>query len=89
MPVFRPLLPALNYAANALVRKVGVEPADQLAVGPSLDALRHLVEHSVNVAALDASFFEQIRPAKSVLPTWEMGSRAQQRPPGCRYVVTL
>jgi CBS domain containing-hemolysin-like protein len=63
MAVFRPLLRALNYAANALVRKVGVEPADELAVGHSPDALRHLVEHSANVGALDASFSEQISGA--------------------------
>ncbi len=63
MAVFRPLLRALNAAANVLVRKVGVEPADELAVGHSPDALRHLVEHSVNVGALDASFSAQISGA--------------------------
>jgi CBS domain containing-hemolysin-like protein len=60
MAVFRPLLRALNAAANALVRRVGVEPSDELAVGHSPDALRHLVEHSANVGALDASFSTQI-----------------------------
>src|SRR5829696_1979676 len=59
----RPLLRALNSAANALVRKVGVEPADQVAIGHSPDALRHLVEHSANVGALDASFSAQISVA--------------------------
>jgi CBS domain containing-hemolysin-like protein len=63
MAVFRPLLRALNAAANALVRKVGVEPADEVAVGRSPDALRHLVEHSANVGALDASFSAQISGA--------------------------
>jgi CBS domain containing-hemolysin-like protein len=63
MAVFRPLLRALNTAANRLVRKVGVEPADELAVGHSPDALRHLVEHSANVGALDASFSAQISGA--------------------------
>ena len=63
MAAFRPLLRALNHAANALVRKVGVEPADELAVGHSPDALRHLVEHSANVGALDASFSAQISGA--------------------------
>lgn len=61
--LFRPLLRALNWAANALVRRVGVEPADQVAVGHSPDALRHLVEHSANVGALDAGFSEQISGA--------------------------
>lgn len=63
MAVFRPLLLALNAAANGLVRKVGVEPANEVAVGHSPDALRHLVEHSANVGALDARFSEQISGA--------------------------
>jgi CBS domain containing-hemolysin-like protein len=63
MAVFRPLLRALNAAANALVRKVGVEPANEVAVGHSPDALRHLVEHSANIGALDASFSAQISGA--------------------------
>jgi len=63
MAVFRPLLRALNAAANALVRKVGVEPANEVAVGHSPDALRHLVEHSANVGALDARFSAQISGA--------------------------
>jgi CBS domain containing-hemolysin-like protein len=63
MAIFRPLLRALNAAANRLVRTAGVEPASELAVGHSPDALRHLVEHSANVGALDASFSEQISGA--------------------------
>lgn len=63
MAVSRPLLRVLNSAANALVRRVGVEPADEVAVGHSPDALRHLVEHSANVGALDASFSAQIAGA--------------------------
>ncbi|TYP86174.1 hemolysin family protein [Blastococcus xanthinilyticus] len=63
MAVFRPLLRALNAAANTLVRRVGVEPADELAVGHSPETLRHLVEHSANVGALDARFSAQISGA--------------------------
>ena len=63
LAVFRPLLRMLNAAANALVRRVGVEPVDAVAVGHSPDALRHLVEHSANVGALDASFSAQISGA--------------------------
>lgn len=63
MAVSRPLLRVLNAAANALVRRVGVEPADEVAVGHSPDALRHLVEHSANVGALDAGFSAQITGA--------------------------
>ena len=63
MWVFRPLLKALNEAANWLVRRVGVEPANEVAVGQDPDALRHLVEHSANVGALDARFSAQISGA--------------------------
>jgi CBS domain containing-hemolysin-like protein len=63
MAVFRPLLRWLNQLANQLVRKVGVEPADELAIGHSPDALRHLVEHSANVGALDARFSAQLSGA--------------------------
>jgi CBS domain containing-hemolysin-like protein len=63
MWVFRPLLKGLNAAANGLLRKVGVEPADQVAIGHSPDALLHLVEHSANVGALDARYSAQISGA--------------------------
>lgn len=63
MWVFRPVLRALNEAANWLVRRVGVEPANEVAAGHSPDALRHLVEHSANVGALDPRFTAQISGA--------------------------
>ncbi len=63
LALFRPLLRLLNSAANSLVRRVGVEPADEVAVGHSPDALRHLVAHSADVGALDARFSEQISRA--------------------------
>lgn len=63
MWVFRPLLRALNAAANRLVRRVGVEPSDELAVGHTPDALLHLVEHSADVGALDEGFSRQISGA--------------------------
>ena len=63
MAATRPLLRLLNSAANALVRRVGVEPADHVAVGHSPDALRHLVEHSTDVGALDARFSAPISGA--------------------------
>jgi CBS domain containing-hemolysin-like protein len=59
----RPLLRGLNEMANWCLRKLGVEPADELATGQSADDLRHLVEHSANVGALDASYSAQIRGA--------------------------
>ena len=56
MALTRPLLRGLNRAANRLVRRVGVEPADTVATGQNPEDLRHLVEHSVNVGALDVAF---------------------------------
>jgi CBS domain containing-hemolysin-like protein len=63
MWVFRPLLKVLNSTANALVRRAGVEPSNELAVGHTPDALRQLVEHSANVGALDASYSVQLAGA--------------------------
>lgn len=63
MAVTRPLLRALNSAANALVRAAGVQPSDTIATGQNAEDLRHLVEHSVNVGALDLSYSAQISEA--------------------------
>jgi CBS domain containing-hemolysin-like protein len=63
MAAFRPVLRALNASANALLRKVGVEPVDEVAAGHSPATLRHLVEHSVNVGALDPGYSSQISEA--------------------------
>ncbi|MGY1747142.1 hemolysin family protein [Blastococcus sp. SYSU D00695] len=63
MALFRPLLRVLNAAANALLRRCGVEPADELAVGHSPAALRQLVQHSADVGALDAGSSAQISRA--------------------------
>ena len=59
----RPLLRALNSLANAVLRRVGVEPTDQVAVGQDPGGLLHLVEHSTNVGALDASYSRQLTGA--------------------------
>jgi len=59
----RPLLRALNEAANRCLRLVGVEAADQVAAGQDPEALRHLVEHSANVGALDARYSTQLSGA--------------------------
>jgi CBS domain containing-hemolysin-like protein len=53
MAVTRPLLLALNSAANRLLRRYGVDPVDSVATGQDPAALRHLVEHSANVGVLD------------------------------------
>ncbi|GAA1533463.1 hemolysin family protein [Actinomadura kijaniata] len=59
----RPLLRALNESANRCLRLVGVEAADQVDSGQDPDALRHLVEHSANVGALDAAYSAQLSEA--------------------------
>ncbi len=61
MWAFRPLLRWLNELANRCVRAVGVEPVENVEVGGQDAAtLRHLVEHSANVGALEASYRVQI-----------------------------
>ncbi|AQP50989.1 CNNM domain-containing protein [Tessaracoccus flavescens] len=56
MWVTRPILRAMNAAANAMVRKAGAQPVDELSNGQDAAGLRHLVEHSANVGALDSSY---------------------------------
>lgn len=53
MTLTRPLLRGLNSAANALVRRAGVEPVDEVAQSQDEQALRQLVEHSADVGTLD------------------------------------
>ncbi len=59
----RPLLQVLNVAANALVRRCGAEPVDELNLGADPDSLRQLVEHSASVGALDARYLAPIGSA--------------------------
>lgn len=59
----RPVLRSLNSSANAILRRFGVEPSDQIATGQDPEALLHLVEHSANVGALDASYSMQLTSA--------------------------
>ncbi len=63
MALTRPLLAALNEIANWCLRKVNVEPADQVASGRDPAALRSLVEHSAEVGALDESNSSRISSA--------------------------
>ena len=59
----RPALIALNEAANWCLRRVGVEPTGHIASGRSPEDMRHLVEHSANVGALDAVYSDQLAGA--------------------------
>ena len=55
--VFRPLLTWINDVANRLVAATGVTPVDRAAVGgQDAETIRHLVEHSASVGALDTSY---------------------------------
>jgi CBS domain containing-hemolysin-like protein len=63
MAVTRPLLLAMNAAANWLLRRVGVEPQDSVASGQTPDDLRQLVEHSAEVGAIDAAGAAQLTMA--------------------------
>lgn len=56
-------LRALNGTANWMLARVGVNPVDAVITGQDPDGLRHLVEHSVNVGALDVGYSAQISGA--------------------------
>lgn len=57
----RPLLSWINAIANRLVAASGVTPVERAAVGgQDADTIRHLVEHSASVGALDASYRRQL-----------------------------
>ena len=62
--VFRPLLVWVNRMANRLVAASGVEPVDSAAVGgQNADTIRHLVEHSASVGALESSIHSPLAGA--------------------------
>ncbi|MFC4377757.1 hemolysin family protein [Nocardia halotolerans] len=63
MAVTRPLLTALNHAANWCLRKVGVTPVDEVDAGQDSAALRHLVEHSATAGTLDERYHGNLTSA--------------------------
>ncbi|WP_439031323.1 hemolysin family protein [Gordonia terrae] len=63
MWVTRPLIVQLNHLANWCLKRVGVEPVDQVATGQDSDALRHLVEHSATVGTLDERYHAHLTSA--------------------------
>jgi CBS domain containing-hemolysin-like protein len=60
MVITRPVLVALNGMANWFLRRVGVQPVDELSAGRSPDDLRELVDHSARAGALDTARRDQI-----------------------------
>lgn len=59
----RPLLRALNHAANWCLRRVGVTPVDELSDTQDPDTLRQLVEHSATVGTLDERYHANLASA--------------------------
>ena len=59
----RPAIVHLNHLANWCLRKVGVEPVDQVGTGQGPDALRHLVEHSATKGTLDERYHGHLTSA--------------------------
>lgn len=54
--LFRPLLAWINAVANRLVAATGVQPVERAAVGgQDAETIRHLVQHSAEVGAIDAT----------------------------------
>jgi CBS domain containing-hemolysin-like protein len=66
MWVTRPILLSLNAMANWCLKRAGIEPVDELAVGQSPDALRELVNHSAEVGTLDEGRRHHLATALSV-----------------------
>ena len=63
MKVTRPVLLALNGAANWCLHRVGVEPVDELSSGRNPETLRELVDHSAKAGALDQDRRNQLLTA--------------------------
>ena len=63
MKVTRPVLLALNGAANWCLHRVGVEPVDELTSGRNRETLRELVDHSAEAGALDQDRRNQLLTA--------------------------
>lgn len=63
MALTRPLLIALNNMANWCLRKVGVQPVDEISAGRTADDLRQLVDHSAKAGALAPERRDQLATA--------------------------
>ncbi len=81
MAVTRPLLVWMNEAANWTLRRLGVEPAERVATSQNADDLRHLVEHSTDVGALDVAYSVQLAGALDLRRLTVRDLIAGQAPP--------
>lgn len=75
----RPLLKALNHAANWCLRRVRVTPVDELADTQDPETLRQLVEHSATVGTLDARYHANLTGALQ-LQALTIGELAPEQP---------
>ena len=80
MAFTRPLLIALNHAANWLLRRVGVTPVDEMSSGQDPNTLRHLVEHSTTTGALEQRYSTNLMSALE-LEALTVGELVSGRPP--------
>ena len=80
MAVTRPLLIALNHAANWCLRRVGVTPVDELSSALNPVTLRHLVRHSATVGTLDEKYTTNLMSALE-LEALTVGDLVSGRPP--------
>ncbi|MFC4852172.1 hemolysin family protein [Actinophytocola glycyrrhizae] len=62
----RPVLVALNGAANWCLRRFGVEAVDEMSEGRGPDDLRQLLDHSAQAGALDPARHERLAAALEV-----------------------
>jgi CBS domain containing-hemolysin-like protein len=80
MTLTRPLLVALNHAANWCLRRVGVTPVDEMSSGQDPDTLRHLVEHSTTTGTLEERYSTNLMSALE-LQALTVGDLVSGRPP--------
>ncbi|GAC47614.1 hemolysin family protein [Gordonia aichiensis] len=59
----RPVLVMLNRLANWCLRRVGVEPVDQMSSGQDSATLRQLVDHSAETGMLDDEYHHRLSAA--------------------------
>ncbi|WP_431818439.1 hemolysin family protein [Gordonia jacobaea] len=63
MWVVRPVLVVLNQLANWCLRRVGVQPVDQVSSGQDSATLRQLVDHSAETGMLDDEYHNRLSAA--------------------------
>ncbi len=67
--VTRPVLVALNSAANWLLLRVGVDPVTAVSAAQNTDSLKQLVQHSVHTGALDIEYSTRVAAALAMQST--------------------